>query len=115
MNPDGSFPKGMNFDEYMSLCRSLHLEPLVVVNALSYKYEQGPTLEQLAASAKAWVSYARSKNYKVAYWQIGNEVDHHGALITKREYVDAYNQIARAMKDADPTIRVGPGILGKTR
>lgn len=114
VNPDGSFPKGMDFDEYMSLCRSLQIEPLVVVNALSYKYEQGPTLEQLAASAKAWVSYARSKNYKVAYWQIGNEVDHHGDLITKREYVDAYKQIARAMKEADPTIRVGPGILSKT-
>lgn len=114
VNPDGTFSRAMDFDEYMQLCRLLRVKPLVVVNALSCKYEHGPTLEQLVASAKAWVSYARSKNYKVAYWQVGNEVDHHGDLITRREYVDAYKRIARAMKDADSTIRVGPGILSKT-
>jgi len=59
------------------------------------------------------VKYANKKNYHVEYWQIGNEVDHHPKLMKMDEYVDCYQQIAKAMKAVDPTIKVGPGILGK--
>lgn len=113
VNSDGGFKRAMDFDEYMKLCDDLDIVPLVVVNALSYKYKNGPTVEELIESAKAWVQYAKSKNYKVGYWQIGNEVDHHGKIISKREYVDVYKKIAKAMKGVDQSIKVGPGILSK--
>ena len=113
VNPDGTFIDAMDFDEYMKLCSDLDIVPLVVVNALSYKYKGGPTLDELVRSAKNWVLYAKSKGYKVGYWQIGNEADHHADIIPMREYVDAYKQIASAMKEADPQIKTGPGIIGK--
>ncbi|WP_430809498.1 MULTISPECIES: hypothetical protein [unclassified Carboxylicivirga] len=110
-NEDGTFMSAMDFDEYMSLCARLNIKPLVVVNALSFKYKGGPTLNELVTSAAEWVKYAKRKNYQVGYWQIGNEVDHHPKLISKDEYVDAYQQISAAMKAVDPNIKVGPGIL----
>lgn len=114
VNADGTFINAMDFDEYVALCRDLNAIPLVVVNALSFKYKNGPTLDQLVESAKAWVKYAKAKEYNIGYWQIGNEVDHHGKLISKREYVDTYKKIASGMKEVDPDIKVGPGILSKS-
>ena len=113
-NKDGTFKSAMDFDEYMSMCTHLDIKPLVVVNALSFKYKGGPTINELTTSAAEWVKYAKKKNYHVEYWQIGNEVDHHPDLITKDEYVDAYQQISTAMKAVDPEVKVGPGILSKT-
>ncbi|WP_439183407.1 hypothetical protein [Carboxylicivirga taeanensis] len=111
---DGTFKSAMDFDEYMSLCTRLDIKPLVVVNALSFKYKGGPTLEQLITSAAEWVRYVKERNYHVEYWQIGNEVDHHPEYISLEEYVDAYQQISAAMKAVDSEIKVGPGILSKT-
>ena len=113
VRPDGTFINAMDFDEYMAFCKKLDIKPLVVVNAISFKYKDGPTLDWLVKSAQNWVRYANSKGYKVAYWQIGNEVDHHPDIITKREFIDAYKQIAKGMKEVDPTANIGPGILSK--
>ena len=110
---DGTFKKDMDFDEYMSMCSKLNTEPLVVVNSLSHKYSDGPDYETLKTTAVEWVKYAKSKGYKVAYWQIGNEVDHkpYLDLLPKLEYIDLYIDFAKAMKDADSSIKCGPGIL----
>lgn len=113
MNTDGSYKNAMDFDEYMALCQRHNIKPLVVVNLLSFKYDGGPTLEELATSAAEWVKYAKKKNYEVAYWQLGNEIDHHPKIITLPEFVDAYKTIASAMKQVDPNANIGPGILGK--
>lgn len=111
VNPDGSFKAAMDFDEYLDLCARLGARPLVCVNALSWKYPGGPSYQTLKESAAAWVKHDRTKPYRVAYWQIGNEVDHHRDLLTLDEYVALYRDFAAAMKAVDPAIRMGPGIL----
>ncbi|MFI3306654.1 MAG: hypothetical protein R3Y68_09115, partial [Rikenellaceae bacterium] len=113
VNPDGSFTSAMDFDEYMALCKRTGIKPLVVVNSMSHKMEGGCTLETLVTSAAEWVRYALKKGYEVAYWQIGNEMDHHPKDITLEEYIEAYVAIASAMKEVDPDAYIGPGILGR--
>lgn len=112
-NPDGSFIDAMDFDEYMDLCVELDIQPLVVINILSHKYKDDnpPTLQHLIDTAVAWVQYAKDKNYEVAYWQIGNEIDHHRDIISSAQYTTAYHRVVDAMKAVDPGILTGPGIL----
>ncbi|MBL4561432.1 MAG: T9SS type A sorting domain-containing protein [Labilibaculum sp.] len=113
-NADGTFKKDMDFDEFMGLCNSLNIEPLVVVNCLSYKFANSSTYEELKTTAVEWVKYAKSKGYKVAFWQIGNEMDHHQDILTQSEYVSLYKDFVGAMKAEDPAIKCGPGILSST-
>lgn len=114
VNPSsGEFIKDMDFDEYISICTEVGAEPMVVVNILSYKYENGPSYEKLKESAVEWVRYANiTKKYNVKRWAIGNEVDHHSDLISQEEYKALYSDFAMAMKEVDPTIMIGPGLLG---
>jgi len=110
---NATMPNGMDFDEYMALCGKINAKPLVCVSALSFKYPGGPTYKELKASAVAWVSYAKKKGYKVAYWQIGNEVDHkeNSKLLSMKEYETLYVDFARAMKKVDPSAQIGPGLM----
>ncbi|WP_299668360.1 hypothetical protein [uncultured Polaribacter sp.] len=109
----GEFIKDMDFDEYISICRNVKAEPMVVINILSYKYENGPTYEKLKEMAAEWVRYANiTKGYKVKRWALGNEVDHHSDLISQQEYKELYTDFATAMKAVDPSIWIGPGLLG---
>lgn len=110
---DQSFNKDMDFDEFISICNEIGAEPMVVVNILSYKYKNGPSYEQLKESAVEWVRYANvTKGYKVKRWALGNEVDHHSDFISQEEYKALYTDFATAMKQVDPDIWVGPGLLG---
>ena len=109
----GEFFRDMDFDEYISICNDLGAEPMVVVNILSYKYANGPSYEQLKETAIEWVRYANiTKKYNVKRWALGNEVDHHADLISQEEYKALYSDFATAMKAIDPTIFIGPGLLG---
>lgn len=109
----GEFIKDMDFDEYISICTKVGAEPMVVVNILSYKYQNGPTYKQLKESAVEWVRYSNiTKGYKVKRWALGNEVDHHSDLISQEEYKALYTDFANAMIAVDPDIWVGPGLLG---
>ncbi|GAA3638588.1 hypothetical protein GCM10022397_25130 [Flavivirga jejuensis] len=109
----GEFIKDMDFDEYISICNNVEAEPMVVVNILSYKYNNGPTYEQLKETAVEWVRYANiTKGYNVKRWALGNEVDHHSNLISQEEYKAVYTDFATAMKKVDPDIWIGPGLLG---
>ncbi|TWT80470.1 Intracellular exo-alpha-(1-_5)-L-arabinofuranosidase [Planctomycetes bacterium CA13] len=114
IDSEGGFKSAMDFDGYMQLCSKLEIEPLVVVNVFACKYKGGPSYEELKTTAVEWVKYAKRKNYHVAYWQIGNEVDHHKDRMTPKEYVDCYLDFVKVMKEVDPSIRVGPGILSST-
>lgn len=114
VNEDGSYTSDMDFDEFMEICQRLNIKPLVVINVFSFKYEGGPSFEELKTAAIEWVKYAKKKNYNVDYWQIGNEIDHHKKLLKMDEYVDFYQNVVTAMKAVDPGIKVGPGILSDT-
>jgi alpha-L-arabinofuranosidase len=114
VRPDGTFKEVLDFDEYITLCKNVGAEPLIMVNVLSFRYEGGPTLESLITSAAEWVRYSNIiRKYNVKYWQLGNEVEH-TKEITLTEYVDIYGKMAAAMKAVDPTIKVGTGVLGQT-
>lgn len=114
VNADKTFFNSMNFDEFIALCQSKNIEPLIVVNLQSSKYNGGPTQQTLINTAKEWVRYANvTKGYNVKYWQIGNEVDHDN-LFTRDEYVAAFKSFATAMKSIDSNIKVGTGILSNT-
>ena len=110
----GYFIDAMDFDEYMGLSERLNLKPLVCVNVHAYKFDGGPSYDFLKTSAVEWVRYAKKRAYEGIYWQLGNEEDHHGDLITRPEYVALYADFAAAMKVVDPNIKIGPGILSQS-
>ena len=115
VNADGTFKNALDFDEYIQLCKSIGAEPLIMVNVLSFKYANGPSLETLLQSAAEWVKYANvTRKYGVKYWQLGNEVEHTKEL-TKEEYVDVFGKMATAMKSVDSTIHIGTGVLGNVQ
>jgi alpha-L-arabinofuranosidase len=63
--------------------------------------------------AAAWVHYVNNvKKYNVRYWQVGSEPDsawEDGGPLTAAMYAEKYLLFAKAMKAADPTIKVfGP-------
>jgi len=110
----GFHPRSMDFDEYIHLCKEIDVEPLVVVNVLSFQYKGGPTREQLVKLAAAWVYYSNvTRKYGVKYWQLGNEVEKQDnkSKLTKELYSEIYGQMAAAMKKVDPSIRVGTGVM----
>lgn len=110
-NPDRTMNKIMDFDEFMEICQRQNIKPLVVINIMSYKYTNGPSYQELKTTAVEWVKYAKNKGYNVAYWQIGNEQDHHTDLMTKLEYIALYQDFVGAMKTEDSSITCGTGIL----
>ncbi|MCX6309082.1 MAG: T9SS type A sorting domain-containing protein [Bacteroidia bacterium] len=111
---NGKFLKDLGFNEYVGICKRNGIEPLIVINAQSYKYTGGPTYETLKLSAAEWVRYANiTKGYGIKNWQIGNEVEHDGNL-TMSVYTNLFIDFATAMKAIDPTIKVGTGILSNT-
>jgi alpha-N-arabinofuranosidase len=105
----------LDFDEFISMCREVGAEPVLVVAADEYlvNYPAGNTYstrEQLIDHAVAWVRYSNiKKNYHVKYWMIGNESWHQEnknstAEIYARDVVD----FSKAMKEVDPSIHVIP-------
>ncbi len=68
--------------------------------------------------AAEWVKWANQTNpqYKASIWEIGNELDGSwepghflpdGSRITAADYVQRYNSIASAMREVDPSIKIG--------
>ena len=108
------FHSEMDIDEYMSLIRKTGTTPLISVNYIAQYYSGGPSKAQLIETAKEWVRYANVTNdYQIKYWSIGNEVDHHTKFgYTKEDYVKDFKVFAKAMKQVDPTIKVGAAANG---
>ncbi len=110
----GEFKKAMDFNEFINICNDIEAEPFVCVNVLSYKYQDGPTYEELKQLAIDWVRYANIlKGYNVKLWMLGNEQDLHENLLSKTEYITLYNDFANAMKNVDSTIYIAPAILNQ--
>ena len=104
----------LDFDEFMAACRAAGCTPDVVVaydGAYKPAYPGGTSLgfQQALDTAKAWVTYAKSKLYGVRYWEIGNETwsntfmgSDPGRTVQAQDFVT----FARAMKAIDPSIKV---------
>ncbi|MES1227067.1 MAG: hypothetical protein ABUL72_00260, partial [Armatimonadota bacterium] len=119
-----------DFDSFMAMVNKAKATPLITVNYGSNPEGNGPAEPSEAAE---WVHYAnRVKNYKVKYWEIGNEVygngfyngtpwevDRHipdserddkrkqNPLMGPTEYGKRVAMFAREMKKVDPTVKVG--------
>ena len=113
VNTDGSFNDAMDFDEFVSIAQATDSQTLVMVNAAAHRYQNGPSYDDLKTTAVEWVRYAKDQGVQVDYWQIGNEVDHvNDGVLTAAEYIALYEDFTAAMREVDPTINVGPGLIG---
>ena len=85
------------FDDFMRLCDTLNITPVVVVNLWTGSPEE----------SAAWVRYAKNKGYQIKHWELGNEfyLPHY---LNKYPTVETY--IAKAKKHAAAMKAVNPGI-----
>lgn len=101
-------------DEFMTFCRVINTEPLVVVNTglgdLQMALEK---LEYVNGPADSPMGKLRAKNghpepYNVRYWGIGNEMYGNWQLghMPLEEYVKKHNAFVEAMRKKDPNIKV---------
>ena len=87
------------FDDFMHLCNTLNIMPVVVVNLWTGSPEE----------SAAWVSYAKDKGYHVKHWELGNEyyLPHYlNKYPTVGAYIAEAKKHASAMKAVDPDIKV---------
>lgn len=116
--PDGSWRiDPLDFDEFMGVCRATGAEPCLVVAYESCHWPPKggwtpPSREQLVETAAAWVRYANKKmNYKVKYWEIGNESWLNNETwtnsIAPATYAAELVEFSRRMKAEDPAILTG--------
>ena len=108
-NPDRTLAKpSLDFDTFMALCAGTHAEPVIVVAYDSakeiHKLQEGNSLDDLVASAAAWVKYAKTKKYKVKWWEIGNETSE--KQVPAKQYVEHFKRFAEAMRAQDPDAKI---------
>jgi alpha-N-arabinofuranosidase len=101
-------------DEFMTFCRLIETEPLVVVNsgfgdhrsaAAQIEYVNG-TLDTPMGKWRA--ANGHPAPYNVRWWGIGNEMYGNWQLghMALNQYVLKHNQFADAMRRADPSIKL---------
>ena len=87
------------FDDFIQLCNTLNITPVVVVNLWTGSPEE----------SAAWVNYAKDKGYHVKHWELGNEyyLPHYlNKYPTAKAYIAEAKKHAAAMKAVDPDIKV---------
>lgn len=117
----GIEPNDFGTDEFMTLCKEIHTEPLIVVN----------TGLGDSKSAVEWIEYVNGKSstpqganrannghaepYGVKWWGVGNEMFGNWQLghVSIDQYVVRHNEFANAMRSKDPNIKlIGSGDVG---
>lgn len=103
-------------DEFIATCRALGAEPMFTANFGLARYGSPAEAASLAAR---WVKYCNvDHNYRVRYWEIGNENFGDWELgtiypagssnrLTGAQYGTIFTQMAAAMKAVDSTISIG--------
>ncbi len=87
------------FDDFMQLCNTLNITPVVVVNLWTGSPEE----------SAAWVNYAKANGYEVKHWELGNEyyLPHYlNKYPTVEAYITEAKKHAAAMKAVNPDIKV---------
>ncbi|MYA69362.1 hypothetical protein F4009_06230 [Candidatus Poribacteria bacterium] len=87
------------FDDFMQLCNTLNITPVVVVNLWTGSPEE----------SAAWVSYAKDNGYAVKHWELGNEyyLPHYlNKYPTVETYITEAKKHAAAMKAVNPDIKI---------
>ena len=104
-------------DEFMTMCRRLNAEPIIVINT-GHRYSASPQTQYIE-EAKHWLEYCngpatstwgavRAANghpepYNVKYWEMGNEI-----WLTRSAsvYVNFLKAFVPALKAIDPSITI---------
>jgi len=116
VNPDRSWKTiPLDFDTFMGVARAAGAEPVLVVCFDAQfgpppKNGSTPSAQTLLDTAVAWVRYANiTKRYGVKYWELGNEsyLGNYDGSATAEEYGTTAARFARAMKEVDPSVRIG--------
>ncbi len=87
------------FDDFMQLCNTLKITPVVVVNLWTGSPEE----------SAAWVRYAKDSGYDIEHWELGNEyyLPHYlNKYPTVGTYVKEAKKHAAAMKAVNPNIKL---------
>ena len=87
------------FDDFMQLCNTLNITPVVVVNLWTGSPEE----------SAAWVRYAKNKGYHIKHWELGNEfyLPHYlNKYATVEAYIVEAKKHATAMKAVNSDIKV---------
>ena len=109
--------------EFVDFCRQVGAEPLICVNFESdgrqrYQKADGKIRTADAGEAAAWVAYSNQpdhperrahgapKPYSIRYWQIGNETSYNRQGFDLETARRKTVEFARAMRRADPGIRL---------
>jgi alpha-N-arabinofuranosidase len=107
-------PNDIGTDEFMTLCGLLGVEPYVTVNAglgdawsaAEYvEYANGPVSTPMG---KLRAANGHPEPYHIRFWGIGNESwgDWQYGAMTLTQFEFKHNQFARAMRQADPAIKL---------
>lgn len=87
------------FDDFMQLCNTLNITPIIVVNLWTGSPEE----------SAAWVRYAKDKGYQIEHWELGNEyyLPHYlNKYPTADTYIKEAKKHAQAMKAVNPDIKI---------
>jgi alpha-N-arabinofuranosidase len=101
----GLQPTGPGLEEFVQFCRLVNAEPLICVRfAGRTAKDAAEQVEYFNGSTSTPMGALRAKNghsepYRVHYWQVGNER-------SGPEYESRLADFCRAMKKADPSIRL---------
>ncbi|HAK93705.1 MAG TPA: alpha-L-arabinofuranosidase [Planctomycetes bacterium] len=108
-------------NEFMTFCRVLGTEPLIVVNSGLGDVALATSAVEYANGApdtpmgRLRASHGRAEPYKVLWWGIGNEMYGNWQLghMPLSQYVEKHNVFARAMHAVDPSLKfVAVGAVG---
>ena len=141
VNMRGVYDSSNNYKTDLAPLVTLASDWVRYTNHIIQTYHQGDAVapaDQAILNKINWTAYPQklpnpgeTAPPPVKYWIIGNEpeISVNGRKFTDRwyelppfnnnnfsttEYVNRYKQITNAMKAQDPTIKVGPGMLGST-
>ena len=117
-------------DEFVSMCRAVGAEPLIVVNIGSKAWNNDAETHDYTQDILDWIEYCngpadskwgslraengRAKPYNVKFWEIDNETWHTPAP----QYAEEVLRLAPLMKKADPSIKLlacGSGGMGNNQ
>ena len=119
-NSDGIWNTKLSFDDFMSICGSVGAEPFIMVgiDAITYPGSSPHAKpEDVLEAAVEWVKYANIvKGYGIKYWEIGNENDlkNDWTSWTAEKYAETVVLFSRAMKEVDPSIKIGANAFSWT-
>lgn len=105
-------PNDLGLNEFMTLCRLIHVEPYISVNAgFGDSHSAAEEVEYMNGSTATHMGAMRARNghpepYHVKFWNIGNEPWGSWQLgrTDTRYFMLKHNEFAKAMRAVDPSI-----------